>query len=189
MLDSLARVNTSLDALFRRCLTFARDLRLADTVYRPPAGGLHPPGPEIPGQPRNRLSLRGFPRPPRPGDSPPGRSSAAEAPKRPTRCWRTARPPWSSARRTASTAWAPSSIRDFFHGLAHHCLPHRCKNCGRYFLLAGGSIRITAKAPWPGMDQRPAGISAPGKVRREVPHRSRLAGSTTGPTRPTMPGI
>lgn len=35
MLDSLSEVNRSLDTLFRSCLTFARDLQLVESVYRP----------------------------------------------------------------------------------------------------------------------------------------------------------
>lgn len=35
MLGSLAKVNASLDTLFRRCLAFARDMWLVETVYRP----------------------------------------------------------------------------------------------------------------------------------------------------------
>jgi hypothetical protein len=36
---------------------------------------------------------------------------------------------------------------DFFRGLEHNCLPRRCDNCGRYFLLSGGKYSNYCDSP------------------------------------------
>ena len=149
MLDSLARVNTSLDALFRRCLTFARDLRLADTVYRPlledyiHRGRRFPDNHETAQAYADFLAHHGRGLSARSIFGGGGTQTAYEVLED------------GSGRPVLCEAYRFDSLgaflhQDFFHGLAHHCLPHRCKNCGRYFLLAGGKYSDYCESPLAG---------------------------------------
>ena len=149
MLDSLSEVNRSLDDLFRRCLTFARDLRLAATVYRPLLEDyVH----------RGRRFMDAHETARAYGDflAHHGRGLSArtlfgggsaqmvyevleDSPGGPVLC--------EAYRFDTLGAFL---YQDFFHGLAHHFLPKRCKNCGRYFLLAGGKYSDYCESPMAG---------------------------------------
>lgn len=149
MLDSLAKVNDSLDALFRRCFTFARDLRLADTVYRPLLEDYIHWGRRFPDDRETAWAYADFL-----ADRDRGLSARAlfgcggaqmayevleDGLGRPVLC----------------EAYHFDTLgaflhQDFFHGLAHHYLPNRCKNCGRYFLLAGGKYSDYCEHPLAG---------------------------------------
>lgn len=149
MLDSLSEVNRSLDTLFRRCLTFARDLQLVESVYRPLVeeyinrGRRFPDTQGIAGAYADFLSDRGR-----------GMTAGAlfgsgaarmtyevltDGAGRPLLC--------EAYRFDTLGAFL---YQDFFHGLAHRVFPNRCKNCGRFFLLAGGTYTDYCDRPLAG---------------------------------------
>ncbi len=149
MLDSLAEVNASLDVLFRRCLAFARDLQLADRVYRPlledyiHRGRRFPDEHEAAQAYADFLTHRGRGLSARSLFGGGGSQTAYEVLED------------DSSRPVLCEAYRFDSLgaflyQDFFHGLAHHFLPNRCRNCGRYFLLAGGKYSDYCEEPLAG---------------------------------------
>lgn len=146
MLDSLAKVNVSLDTLFRRSLAFVRELRLADTVYRPlledyiHRGRRFPDGHETAQAYADYLTHHGRGLSARTLFGCGGAQMAYEVLEDPT-----GRPVLCEAYRFNTLG--AFLHQDFFYGLAHRSVPNRCKNCGRFFLLAGGKYSDYCEAP------------------------------------------
>lgn len=153
MLDSLEEVNASMDKLFRRCLAFTRDLRLVETVYRPLLENYIHRGRRFPDAHETARAYRDF-------LSGHGRGLSArtlfgggsaqmtyevldEGAGGPVLC-----------EAYHFDTLGAFLYQDFFHGLAHHFLPNRCKNCGRYFLLAGGKYSDYCESPLAGEESK-----------------------------------
>lgn len=153
MLDSLEAVNASLDKLFRRCLAFTRDLRLVEAVYRPLLENYIHRGRRFPDAHETARAYRDF-------LSDHGRGLSA----RTLFGGGSAQMTYEVLEEEAGgpvlcEAYHFDTLgaflyQDFFHGLTHHFLPNRCKNCGRYFLLAGGKYSDYCESPLAGEESK-----------------------------------
>ena len=145
MLGSLAKVNPSLDTLFRRCLAFARDMWLVETVYRPLLENYIHRGRRFPDEHEAARPTR--------TSSP---TTAGGMPARTLFGGGSAQMTYEvleegvsgpvSARRTTSTRWGPFSIKTSSTGSPHHFLPNRCKTAGGISCWRAGSIRLLRKS-------------------------------------------
>ena len=153
MLGSLAKVNPSLDTLFRRCLAFARDMWLVETVYRPLLENYIHRGRRFPDEHEaarayaDFLAHHGRGMPARTlfggGSAQMTYEVLEEGVSGPVLC-----------EAYHFDTLGAFLYQDFFHGLAHHFLPNRCKNCGRYFLLAGGKYSDYCESPLAGDESK-----------------------------------